>query len=139
MDEIDYKKLVGEIREEIDRRVYSMEHGDSVTIDDIKDDIRMEALRSILKFIDDRTESMKRESEMEHEWRFKKGDKLYSRNNPLLTYRVLDTGLVNELGHMEYEVEIFLDGQPGTSFRARNIHRIECWKMDTWAEYVEQQ
>lgn len=134
MDEIDYKKLVGEIREEIDRRVYSMEHGDSVTIEDIKDDIRMEALRSILKFIDDRMEYMRPEQETEHEWRFKKGDMLYSRHNPRLTYLVLDTGLINELGHMDYKVEIFLDGQPETP---RNINRIECRNMDTWAEHVE--
>lgn len=135
MDEIDYKKLVGEIREEIDRRVYAMEHGNSVTIDDIKDDIRMEALRSILKFIDDRTESTRPEPEKEHKWRFKKGDRLYSKNNPRLTYIVLDTGL-NELGHMDYEVEIFLDGYAGTP---RNIQHIECRKMDTWAEHIEQQ
>lgn len=140
MKDIDYKKLVQDIKGEIGYRVYMMEHGDSFTQEDFDNDVRMEALRGILKFIDERIESMKEKAYIGYNWRFKTGDRLYSTNNPRLTYTVLEDGVLNENGEVEYKVEIFLDGKPGLHDDVvdndRNIQFIECRKMDKWAEYL---
>ena len=74
--------------------------------------------------------------------KFKVGDKLVSTRNPSLTYKVLEVGNINELGNLEYKVEIFTDGkagiQSGNTFYEHNIHSVECVKVDEWAELIEQ-
>lgn len=74
--------------------------------------------------------------------KFKVGDKLVSTKNPRLTYEVLKVGNVNELGNLEYEIEIFTDGKPGIqfgdTFKEHNIHLMECVKVDEWAKLVDE-
>lgn len=67
--------------------------------------------------------------------KFHVGDKLVSTKNPRLTYEVLEVGHINELGNPEYEVEIFTDGKG----YPRNIHYMECYKVDEWARLVEKE
>ena len=62
---------------------------------------------------------------------FNVGDILRSLKNPRLTYKVLETGHINELNQKEYKVEIFTDGKAEES---RNIKYIVCEKMDKWAD-----
>lgn len=73
--------------------------------------------------------------------KFKVGDKLVSTKNPRLTYKVLNLGNVNELGNLEYEIEIFIDEKPGIkiggSFKEHNIHLMECVKVDKWAKLID--
>lgn len=59
------------------------------------------------------------------------GDILISLKNPRLTYKVLETGRINELNQKEYKVEIFTDGK---AEEPRNIKYIVCEKMDKWAD-----
>ena len=65
---------------------------------------------------------------------FNVGDILRSLNNPRLTYKVLETGHINELNQKEYKVEIFTDGK---AEEPRNIKYIVCEKMDKWAEKIK--
>lgn len=67
--------------------------------------------------------------------KFHVGDKLVSTKNPSLTYEILEVGHINELGNPEYKVEIFTDGKVGNP---RNIHYMECYKVDEWAKLIEQ-
>lgn len=67
--------------------------------------------------------------------KFRVGDKLVSTKNPRLTYEVLEVGHINELGNPEYKVEIFTDGKGSNP---RNIHDMECHKVDEWAKLIEQ-
>ena len=67
--------------------------------------------------------------------KFHVGDKLVSTKNPRLTYDVLEVGHINELGNPEYKVEIFTDGKVSNP---RNIHYMECYKVDEWAKHIEQ-
>lgn len=62
---------------------------------------------------------------------FNVGDMLRSLKNPCLTYKVLETGHINELNQKEYKVEIFTDGK---AEEPRNIKYIVCEKMDKWAD-----
>lgn len=66
--------------------------------------------------------------------KFRVGDKLVSTKNPRLTYEVLEVGHINELGNPEYKVEIFTDGKVSNP---RNIHDMECYKVDEWAKQIE--
>ena len=74
--------------------------------------------------------------------KFKPGDKLVSTKNPRLTYKVLNVGNVNELGNLEYEIEMFIDGKPGLqvggTLKEHNIHLMECVKVDKWAKLVDE-
>lgn len=72
--------------------------------------------------------------------KFRVGDKVLSTNNPRLTYDILEVGLINELGKPDYRVEIFVDGEPRIPElkKEHNIHLIDCQKMDSWAELIEQ-
>ena len=67
--------------------------------------------------------------------KFRVGDKVRSAKNSHLTYDILEVGHINELGNPEYKVEIFTDGKPD---EPRNIKFIECQKMDSWGELIEQ-
>lgn len=68
--------------------------------------------------------------------KFKVGDMVVSTRNPHLTYKILQVGLPNELGTLDYEVEIFTDGKAGikvgNTFEEHNIHLISCDKMEAW-------
>ena len=66
--------------------------------------------------------------------KFRVGDKLVSTKNPSLTYEVLEVGHISELGNPEYKVEIFTDGKVKNP---RNIHYMECRKVDEWAKLIE--
>lgn len=65
--------------------------------------------------------------------RFKVGDVVVSTKNRRLTYKILQVGLVNELGQLDYEVEIFTDGNRK---EVPNIHFIAVNKMDDWGELI---
>lgn len=65
---------------------------------------------------------------------FNVGDMLRSLKNPRLTYKVLETGHINELNQKEYKVEIFTDGK---AEEPRNIKYIVCEKMDKWTEKLK--
>lgn len=69
--------------------------------------------------------------------KFQVGDKVISTRNYHLTYKILEVGNVNELGNLEYKVEIFADGKAGINKEPHNIHFIECRKMDEWGELIE--
>lgn len=75
--------------------------------------------------------------------KFKVGDMVVSTANPSLTYKVLQVGLPNELGKLDYEVEIFTDGKAGTkvanTFNEHNIHLISCEKMDEWGKLLPEE
>ena len=68
---------------------------------------------------------------LEQEPKFKIGDMVISTKNPHLTYKVLEVGLLNELGKLDYKVEILTDGKS-----TNNIHLISCDKMDEWGKLV---
>lgn len=65
---------------------------------------------------------------------FNVGDMLRSLKNPRLTYKVLETGHINELNQKEYKVEIFTDGK---AEEPRNIKYIVREKMDKWTEKLK--
>ena len=71
---------------------------------------------------------------------FKVGDMVVSTRNRRLTYKILEVGLLNELGEPDYRVEIFTDEKPGIKvgkhFEEHNIHNISCAKMDGWGELI---
>lgn len=73
--------------------------------------------------------------EKQKEPKFKIGDKLVSTKNSHLTYEIVDVGHVNELGNIEYKVEIFTDGK---SDNPSNIKYMECRKVDEWGKLIEQ-
>lgn len=87
----------------------------------------------ILQFIDSIPEEPK----------FKVGDMVVSTNNQSLTYKVLQVGLPNDLGNLDYEVEIFANGKSGikagNTFKEHNIHRICCDKMDEWGKLISEE
>ena len=72
--------------------------------------------------------------------KFKVGNVIVSTKNPHLTYKVLQVGLPNELGKLDYEVEIFENGKAGIKvgdkFKEHNIHLISCEKMDEWGKLL---
>lgn len=63
--------------------------------------------------------------------KFRVGDLVRSKINSLLTYKVLEVGIIDGLGNPYYKVELFTNGKP-------NILNIEVSKMDKWGELVEQ-
>ena len=65
--------------------------------------------------------------------RFKVGDKVVSTKNRRLTYEILEVGLINDLGNLDYKVEIFTDGKRD---KEPNIQRVEVNKMDSWGELI---
>ncbi|MBO7693552.1 MAG: hypothetical protein J6T10_13050 [Methanobrevibacter sp.] len=67
--------------------------------------------------------------------KFKVGDRIVSTKNSRLTYEILEVGHVNELGNIEYKVEIFTDGKPD---EPHNVHYMECCKVDEWGKLMEQ-
>ncbi len=91
--------------------------------------LEMQKKQSLRDFIDDFPYSDQKEP------KFKIGDKLVSTKNPHLTYEILEVGHVNELGNIEYKVEIFTDGK---SDNPRNIKYMECGKVDEWGKLIEQ-
>ena len=81
-------------------------------------------------------------NEMGYKMKFKEGDTVVSSRNPHLTYKVLKAGIPNEIGTLDYRVEIFKDGKAGikvgNTFNEHNIHCIECDKMDEWGVLEEE-
>lgn len=77
---------------------------------------------------------MKEETKDRYAEMFNAGDILKSLKNPRLTYKVLETGHINELDQKEYKVEIFVDGK---AEEPRNIKYIVCEKMDKWADKLK--
>lgn len=75
------------------------------------------------------------EKEQKYVPKFKVGDKLVSTKNFHLTYEILEVGHVNELGNIEYKVEIFTDGK---SDNPSNVKYMECCKVDGWGKLIEQ-
>ena len=94
---------------------------------------RESELEKLLAFIDALPEEPK----------FKVGDMVVSTKNPSLTYKVLKVGLTNELGKLDYEVEIFTDGKAGikvgNTFEEHNIHLVSCEKMDEWGKLIPEE
>lgn len=70
--------------------------------------------------------------------KFRVGDKVVSVNNRRLTYKILEVGIINELGNPEYKVEIFTDGKQGILNKEHNIQNIEMSRMNEWGELIEQ-
>jgi hypothetical protein len=70
--------------------------------------------------------------------KFRVGDKVVSIKNRRLTYKILEVGIINELGNLEYKVEIFTDGKQGILNKEHNIKNIEISRMDEWGELIEQ-
>lgn len=85
-------------------------------------------------------EKQKEQKQTEYIPKFKVGDKVISTLNEHLTYDILEVGLINELGKPDYRVETFVDGKPGIPElkKERDIRLIDCQKMDSWAELIEQ-
>lgn len=113
------------IKEEIERRINEYKSWVGY-----KTDSNYLELKELLQFIDSLPEEPK----------FKVGDMVISTKNPLLTYKVLQVGLPNELGELDYQVEIFCNGKPGikvgNTFKEHNIHLISCKKMDEWGKLI---
>ena len=74
-----------------------------------------------------------KEIKEQDEPRFKVGDKVVSTKNRRLTYEILEVGLINDLGNLDYKVEIFTDGERD---KEPNIQRVEVNKMDSWGELI---
>ena len=71
--------------------------------------------------------------------KFNIGDLIVSKNNPHLTYKILATNIPNELGKMDYKVEIFTDGKSGLLNEPHNIHLISSDKIEDWGELIQQE
>lgn len=65
--------------------------------------------------------------------KFKIGDEIYSKKNPSIKYRIIQAGVVNELGEEDYEVEN-IGSDP--EYRGRHYF-MSVSKVDSWGE-IEQ-
>jgi hypothetical protein len=67
--------------------------------------------------------------------RFKVGDKIYSTHNPLIKYEILEVGVPNELGTLDYRAKNISDDKT-----YRGIERLmEISKVDEWGELISPQ
>lgn len=95
-----------------------------------KDNYELFDVPELISFID---------SLQQEQSKFNVGDLVVSKKNPHLTYKILATNILNELGKTDYKVEIFTDGKPGILHEAHNIHLISSDKIEDWGELVRQE